>query len=83
MASNGKEIVDIQLVREATTGHLSVKEKSRAGRSPCSVLVDGADVGAAPIDIEVAPGPAAGSSSGARRIASPAQQSDGRTRRGR
>ena len=52
--SNGKEIVDVQLVREATTGHLAVKEKSG---QPVRVLVDGADVGAAPIDVEVQPGP--------------------------
>ena len=51
---NGKEIVEVTLAREATTGHLVVKEKSG---QPVRVLVDGADVGAAPLDIEVAPGP--------------------------
>jgi PEGA domain len=54
VAASGKEIVDVQLAREATTGHLSVKEKSG---QVVRVLVDGADVGAAPIDLEVAPGP--------------------------
>jgi hypothetical protein len=53
VGGNGKEIVDIQLAREATTGHLSVKEKDG---QPVRVLVDGADVGAAPLEIEVAPG---------------------------
>ncbi|HEY2513213.1 MAG TPA: PEGA domain-containing protein [Polyangiaceae bacterium] len=51
---NGKEIVEVTLAREATTGHLVVKEKSG---QPVRVLVDGADVGAAPLDVEVAPGP--------------------------
>jgi hypothetical protein len=51
--ANGKEIVDVQLVREATTGHLVVSEKSGA---TVRVLLDGADVGAAPLDLDVAPG---------------------------
>ena len=54
IAANGKEIVDVQLVHEATTGHLVVKEKTG---QPVRVLVDGSDVGAAPLDLEVAPGP--------------------------
>jgi hypothetical protein len=53
VGSNGKEIVDVQLAHEATTGHLSVKEKDG---QPVRVMVDGADVGAAPLDLEVAPG---------------------------
>jgi hypothetical protein len=52
--SNGKEIVEIALAREATTGHLVVKEKTG---QPVRVLVDHADVGAAPLDLELAPGP--------------------------
>jgi hypothetical protein len=50
---NGKEIVDVQLQHEATTGHLVVSEKNG---QPVRVLVDGSDVGAAPLDLEVAPG---------------------------
>jgi hypothetical protein len=53
VGGNGKEIVEIQLAREATTGHLSIKEHTGA---PVRVLVDGTDVGAAPIDVEVGPG---------------------------
>jgi hypothetical protein len=53
VGGNGKEIVEIQLAREATTGHLSVKEHTGA---PVRVLVDGTDVGAAPLDVEVSPG---------------------------
>ncbi|MGO8996150.1 MAG: PEGA domain-containing protein [Polyangiaceae bacterium] len=54
ITGNGKEIVDIQLVHEATTGRISVKEKTG---QPVRVLIDGADVGAAPADFEVPPGP--------------------------
>jgi len=54
VSAGGKEIVDVQLVREATTGHLVVSEKSGAS---VRVLVDGTDMGAAPLDLEVAPGP--------------------------
>jgi hypothetical protein len=54
VTANGKEIVDVQLAREATTGHLAVREKTG---QPVRVLVDGADVGATPLDMEVAPGP--------------------------
>jgi hypothetical protein len=50
----GKEIVDVQLVREATTAHLVVKEKTG---QPVRVLVDGSDVGAAPLELDVPPGP--------------------------
>ncbi len=53
VSPNGKEIVDVQLAREATTGHLAVKEKT--GQT-VRVLVDGSDVGAAPLDLELAPG---------------------------
>jgi hypothetical protein len=53
VGANGKEIVDVQLAHEATTGHLVIKEKS--GQA-VRVLVDGSDVGAAPIDLEVSPG---------------------------
>ena len=51
--ANGKEIVDVQLVRESTTGHLVISEKTGAA---VRVLVDGADVGAAPLDLDVTPG---------------------------
>jgi hypothetical protein len=54
ITGNGKEIVDIQLAHEATTGHLVVKETT--GQA-VRVLVDGSDVGAAPLDLEIAPGP--------------------------
>ena len=54
VTANGKEIVDIQLAHEATTGHLVVKETTG---QPVRVLVDGSDVGAAPLDLEIAPGP--------------------------
>jgi hypothetical protein len=53
ITANGKEIVDVQLAHEATTGHLVVKEKTG---QPVRVVVDGSDVGAAPLDLEVAPG---------------------------
>jgi hypothetical protein len=54
VGANGKEIVDVQLQHAATTGRISVKESANAN---VRVIVDGADVGAAPMDIEVAPGP--------------------------
>jgi hypothetical protein len=54
VTAGAKEIVDVQLARETTTGRLVVKEKTG---QPVRVLVDGADVGSAPLDVEVAPGP--------------------------
>ena len=45
VTANGKEIVDVQLAHEATTGHLVVKEKTG---QLVRVLVDGTDVGRRP-----------------------------------
>jgi hypothetical protein len=53
VSANGKEIVDVQMVRESTTGHLTISEKTGAA---VRVLVDGADMGAAPLDLDVTPG---------------------------
>lgn len=54
VAPNGKEIVEIALQREAKTGHLVVKEKAGAA---VRVVVDGNDVGAAPLETDLEPGP--------------------------
>jgi hypothetical protein len=53
VAANGKEIVEIALVREARTGHLVVREKSGA---TVRVIIDGSDVGAAPYETDLDPG---------------------------
>ena len=47
-------VVDAQLTREAKTGHVTVKEK---GGQPMRVLLDGVDVGPAPWEGDVDPGP--------------------------
>jgi len=54
VAANGKAIVDVTLTREPRVGHVVVKEKtSQAIR----VSIDGVDVGPAPHEADLEPGP--------------------------
>jgi hypothetical protein len=52
VSSDGKSVVDVTLVREATQGHLAV----RTDGEPLRVVIDGVDVGATPWEGDVAPG---------------------------
>ncbi len=54
VAANATLVVDAQLAREAKTGHVSVKEK---GGQPLRVTLDGVDVGPAPWEADLEPGP--------------------------
>jgi hypothetical protein len=51
---NAKAIVEVTLARESNLGHLVVKE---AAGAPVRVVIDGVDVGAAPFETDVEPGP--------------------------
>lgn len=53
VSPDGKQVLDLTLVRAATQGHLIVQS---AGE-PVRVLIDGVDVGVTPWEGDVAPGP--------------------------
>ncbi|HXX66257.1 MAG TPA: PEGA domain-containing protein [Polyangiaceae bacterium] len=53
ISADGKQVVDITLVRAATQGHLIVQSTGESVR----VLIDGVDVGVTPWEGDVAPGP--------------------------
>jgi hypothetical protein len=52
--ANAKAIVEVNLVRESKLGHVVIKESAGA---PVRVVLDGVDVGAAPFETDVEPGP--------------------------
>lgn len=53
VSPDGKDVLDITLVRAATQGHLVVQSTGE----PVRVLIDGVDVGVTPWEGDVAPGP--------------------------
>jgi hypothetical protein len=53
VAPEGKAVVSVSLVRESAVGALRVRDESG---QPIHVIVDGVDVGPAPLEREVAPG---------------------------